>query len=1705
MKNQVNKKVSKLLIALLSLVIMSVACVSLTACNKECTHSKFSLSADTATCVSGGFITHTCDDCGYAYMEPTPAKGHSYGTAEIIPATCTTGGYTVKTCTVCGAEEKTNLTAATGHLHTAETVVNATCVQNGSKTVVCQDCQTVISSETLLATGHAFVDNVVAATCGAAGYTIRTCATCQEVVYVQGDPATGNHNYEEVSRIEATCNAAGTVQERCTVCDKEKTTLIPKTGIHNYGEVTVVDATCKEAAHRERTCVDCGTVEKYDYNGDVANHAFDIITKTEATCTAKGIIVEECAYCGEKKLTEVDKLAHDYAPEVTVVPATCETDGYKYVTCTRCGDMDITATIDALGHDYSEVAMKVEPTCTANGYETVKCARCGKYGTTTVLPKLAHEYDATLTKTEEATCTTAGKVIETCKLCGNQFTTTIIEPTGHSWVEVTRVEATCTADGQLVEKCQNCSINNITTLKSAGHVWEARPVAATCTTPEMVKDVCAVCAAEKAPVAVEGGMPALGHAWTLVETVAATCLNDGYKAYVCTNDNCGEENVEVLKAVEHTYVITDALTEKVTVEALLSETGKYSYLPDWQKANILTVYEEVKDDAAKLAEYYTVAEATCTTPGQTLGRCDICHNRYTVASTDSLGHVWGNVMTHHENTCYNAGYDAWECERCHAQAGTAIDTIKTGIVEAKAHVMTLKEGTAEELKIYAKPVAGVLKYYQEAACTTELSIAACNVFVLSGEEKFVFYCDVCGAMANDAGKIATGTYNAVAVSKEHTVNIDGLEMKVFVTEEYMGDAGKVASADHNFENATGKIDPAEVITCGYISRSYVSCKVCEGRHGAYAAYNLTAPQETTETYNRPGNVLSVYYEQNYTEHFEIYTYRTYYHKAVQVTKAPSCTDVEQYVYVCGRSAIAGEQAECGNYFDVTGKTYDEVVASGKTLSGGIEVAAATEYVYTLIEKTGAPANVVAVAAAYAATLEGEEKEAFLAQAFYALWDTTFVCEGVYTNTFATEKAAGHAFADAYTIIAVAADGITYSAPDCNSAYLVAVRECTKCGKYNYINQEGGSTTGIGATDLIICGAELIEAENTEGVLVNLDNKIANVKHGIATVDAAGTITWTNVLYKNAGNVACAADAEGAIAYAVNPAACPADCDNDDPSHVHVYACKNFTCATCSETVYGTHAYDIASGKVDCWNRQSCVLCGEITKNYAHKEPTATCTDSWGVGDGYFHCEVCGIALQKLTPHKAVVATGDAATCTTAGTWNITCALCNEPIGNGQKVTGLDNNADFTAQWGTAVTDATDIDGVITFSDAWKVAADALNHAWTDKAYAQANSTTENVLYIAETCKADGKYYVFCTNCNLWRDGVSENAVEDKERSAQTILKHAHDFSGTPVVTEATCTTEGTKVYTCLECGEETHTETIAIIPHEYTGEPVVTEATCTEAGSKVYTCVICNTEKKTEPIAALGHSIVLVIDNTGVKDCVNGYPVKKEDGRIQFYCQNGCGIDAANITENGEPKKVVYQKDVKTYVDGKLALTQPTVDGSTVGAEITYTVGEHTYTEFDMQNGHETSGNAGEFKMPTASEPGSAYWYCEICDARVYRPDSITLADVNNPSKNRDWRTTVAPTITEIAVTGNVDLGITLTTATYFEATNEGFVLKADKVDELVNAIYTKLIADGTPVSATINGASVTLSGTDETADKAAIQAQIATYKYTTELKIVKA
>ena len=1689
MKNQVNKKVSKLLIALLSLVIMSVACVSLAACNKECTHSKFKLSEDTATCVAGGFITHTCEDCGYAYMEPTPAKGHDYGTAEVVPATCTTDGYTVKTCKTCGFEEKSDATKATGHLHTSEVTVAATCIANGSKKVVCQDCGTVVSEETLLATGHAYVDEVVAATCGTDGYTLRTCTTCGDIQYVKGAPATGNHNYEEVSRIDATCKTAGTVLERCTVCDKEKTTLLPVSGVHTFGEMTNVAATCQEAAHREQTCQICGFVEKTDFTGDIAPHAWSLISETKATCTSKGVTVEECDYCGKKQITETEKLDHKYGEEATTVAATCETEGSKYYTCEICGHKDVTETYEKLGHDFSEVAAEVPATCTSAGFKTMMCARCGKNGATTVLNKLDHEYDEAKKVVVAATCTAGGYTLETCKLCGNQFTTETTEAAGHDWDMTRRTEATCTEDGQVLSTCKVCSATKIDVLEATGHQLTDMVKDATCTEGAMAYQLCTVCGATTAYVPVEGS-EAIGHNFEVV--LGATCQDNGYE--VCAN--CGEEHT--LDKIDHTYAIADSIYEKVDINVYFADGGKYAYLPEYAKENILAIFAAAQE-AEKLNDYCTVTTATCTEGGSTQKICDMCKVRYTDGTTAALGHNFGDEMTVYEATCYSEGYIAWECTRCHYQAGASAAEIKTETEPMLAHEMTIGSGENEK-KIYAKYVENVLTYFEDADCLTELTIAQCNVLAKVGDDKFVYYCDKCGAKADVNNKIATKTYATAgeAAFTGRYEKIDGVTLKVYATTEIMTEAGRLSSVDHVYA-LEGKIEPEQIIYCGYISRSYHSCTVCGGRDGDYAAYNLTEAKTTTESYKRPGTTdedAEIFkLDATGTGHYEEYSYKMYYHKAVQVVKAPSCTEVEEYVYVCGRNAIDGVQAECAHYIDVTNATYDSVVASGKMLPKATEVPAETvdetetkTYTYTLVEKEDAPAHVIEMAQNYAATLSDEEKLEFEALEYYYLWDATFVCknadgETVYCNTFATQFAAGHLFEKKYVIMSFDGEK-TYSPKSCSAKYLIALDQCSKCGKYNYLND--GTESGIEATDLVRVTDEngtvtLVPAKETTGILVNTDNKLLNVKHGIAKVDEEGKLTWTNVLYKNAEtNVACEATAEGAVAYAIRPDACGKDCELE---HEHHYGCEDFTCATCGNEVYASHVYDLASTAVDCYHRQFCVLCGEMTKNYSHKEPVETCTDKWGYGDGYYHCEICAARLQKLTPHNVIVTVAKDSTCTELGAWKFHCTLCDKDITeDGALVKGLTANSDFMKQYGEEVNASVDEDtGANIFKSSWLVGAALKDHEWTSLEDAK----TIEGFYQANTCTVDGFYIQKCKNCGGMKLATAENEVTTDKEAAKNVIKapgHKYDEA-------------------------------------EWTYASDDDKPTCVAGGTQYRVCDVCGEGKETKTVDALGHEIELVVDKSGKQDCVNGYPIAKdENGEFIFRCTRCDAISAKGITEedaegNKVPKTLIYQSDVINFLEGKQFLPATTTEGEVLDASgktgvLYYTLGAHHYVYFDMENGH-SEFEPGLWINPEGDKAGSAYWTCGNCDARVYRPGSVSLDDYNNPELNHSWYDKVANTIAKIEVTG-VTLDFELTTEAYFTTTPAGFVLKTDKVNDLAAAIYAKLKGEGedaltAPVLYIINGANVTLTFSEASAeaDVALIVAAIKDYKYTTSLVIV--
>ena len=141
------------------------------------------------------------------------------------------------------------------------------------------------------------------------------------------------HDYEEISRVNATCTDDGAAEYVCSSCGATRFTVIPATG-HNI--VTVVEV--------------------------------------EVTCTTPGLIVDRCTNegCDYEKQTTVYS-SHNYTV-TNRVEAVCETPGYIEYTCTNCDDVKYEYFYGV--HDYVE-SYRVEAQVGAEGSVTYTCSGCG--------------------------------------------------------------------------------------------------------------------------------------------------------------------------------------------------------------------------------------------------------------------------------------------------------------------------------------------------------------------------------------------------------------------------------------------------------------------------------------------------------------------------------------------------------------------------------------------------------------------------------------------------------------------------------------------------------------------------------------------------------------------------------------------------------------------------------------------------------------------------------------------------------------------------------------------------------------------------------------------------------------------------------------------------------------------------------------------------------------------------------------------------------------------------------------------------------------------------------------------------------------------------------------------------------------------------------------------------------------------------------
>lgn len=192
----------------------------------------------------------------------------------------------------------------------------------------------------------------------------------------------------------------------------------------------------------------------------------------------------------------------------------------------------------------------------------------------------------------------------------------------------------------------------------------------------------------------------------------------------------------------------------------------------------------------------------------------------------------------------------------------------------------------------------------------------------------------------------------------------------------------------------------------------------------------------------------------------------------------------------------------------------------------------------------------------------------------------------------------------------------------------------------------------------------------------------------------------------------------------------------------------------------------------------------------------------------------------------------------------------------------------------------------------------------------------------------------------------------------TACSCSHEYDAGTVAQEATCSSEGVKVYKCTKCGEEKE-ESIPCVSHEYE-ESVEKEATFEDTGVLKFTCVNCG-DTYTEEIPVKEKTVVVTVTgkNNLPKDINNGrYSDRVE---LDFSIDNQCDEAIKGI------EGVLYIRDLfgKDILSMNCDFTGQTIAASTtttvtgLGMDINEFLDDHVkfYNEdfSDLQFSYEIS------------------------------------------------------------------------------------------------------------------------------------------------------
>lgn len=467
-----------------------------------------------ASCEEDGENVYACDaNPEHRVREKVPATGHAYAFKEV---TGEAPDLTiVEECANCGARKETKATSVTKNDEESE---DATCDAPGK---VVYD-YTYTDAEGKEQTGK-FESTVAQLKHRIADFVLDKGVTPTDgsIVYEMDDMSKEAKDLlKGFDNVPVSCTEVGGMHVICDGCKRDL--LIFVRGEHDWNEGTKTDATCTAAGTITYTCKNDAdhTKTEEDKEAPALGHSY----KAELSADKKSVHLE-CERCGDKQDVELDLNAEGTnGTGILHKDADCSNEGYdryyyidpatkasKYVESKidKVAEHTLKSTVAGLADLRVDAKNSKEYTigefisrdssvhffdntpgdCTEAGALYIHCSVCDK-DILIMNVKGDHVWDKTAEGADEngwvttpASCGVAGSKSRTCSVCGKVETVAGEAALAHEWVETERVAPTLESAGKIVRKCTKCLEEQVVELPALNETDYNKTVvkAASCT------------------------------------------------------------------------------------------------------------------------------------------------------------------------------------------------------------------------------------------------------------------------------------------------------------------------------------------------------------------------------------------------------------------------------------------------------------------------------------------------------------------------------------------------------------------------------------------------------------------------------------------------------------------------------------------------------------------------------------------------------------------------------------------------------------------------------------------------------------------------------------------------------------------------------------------------------------------------------------------------------------------------------------------------------------------------------------------------------------------------------------------------------------------------------------------------------------------------------------------------------------------------